>query len=264
MTATFPPAPVLPVPTVNEMAPPAPPKASPVVTVYAPLAPTVEAPLAISIAPLTPAVPAFEVFIVSAPVLDDVLSPVVSVIAPPVAAPVAAVVFPALNESRPPSAVSPAPTLILISPPLPEVDSPVESVRLPDEWSLAVPDPNTTAPLAPATPALADSRIRLPLLVAVPTPLTRRMLPPVAFVPTPPEMLTLPPKEPDVASTAAVLEPPLSVNEPPCISASLVSPALRLIAPPLPIVPDPTLRVIAPPLPPTESPVVTLNSPVVP
>ena len=65
-------------------------------------------------------------------------------------------------------------------------------------------------------------------------------------------------REPSVAS------PALMVTAPPTSAAAVVLPAVRVMAPPAPVLPSPTVSVMSPPLPPVAAPVVIDTSPVAP
>ena len=159
VTVTAPPGPVLPSPTLREIAPPAPPVAMPVSTVNAPVAPvTAAVPVVSVMLPLTPLEPESAVAIGgarvvrssdaarhthgaarvaprppsmdTAPPSDPLLPspmPAVSVSAPPAA--LSAVVLPAVTVTAPPGPVLPSPTLREIAPPRPvagQLISPVD------------------------------------------------------------------------------------------------------------------------------------------
>ena len=80
-----------------------------------------------------------------------------------------------------------------MEPPAPPVEAPVCSASEPEAPALAVPDRRVTAPLTPAGPALGDSIVAGPLVEDRPTPLVRRMAPPVFRSPAPPSTTTAPP-----------------------------------------------------------------------
>ena len=76
--------------------------------------------------------------------------------------------------------------------------------------------------------------------------------PPVAE-PKPAVILTSPPTlvAPTESSTDA---PAAMVIAPPVALVSVVLPAVRVMAPPAPVLPSPTVRVMSPPLPPVAAP----------
>merc|ERR1711995_93224 len=104
---------------------------------------------------------------------------------------------------------------MLMAPALPPVAVPVPIEIAPDEPELAVPELNTSTPLTPLWPALDDTIVTAPLVLAMPWPLTTPTAPPVATV---------------------------------------LSPDATVISPPAPLLPLPTVMLTAPDLPPVDAP----------
>jgi hypothetical protein len=92
------------------------------------------------------------------------------------------VLTPDVIEIALPVVPSPNPAITPMSPPLPPTAEPVLIESEPELPSLDVPDRTVTSPLTPSVPAFAVSRVRAPLLVPVPLPLRRRIMPPVELV----------------------------------------------------------------------------------
>ena len=90
---------------------------------------------------------------------------------------------------------------------------------------MEVPDENTMAPEPPASPEFADTMVRAPDELAVPSPLDRNIAPPVCTVDRP---------------------------------------AWPMILPPAPLVPEPTVMEMAPPVPPVAGPDPTNMDPLLP
>ena len=110
-------------------------------------------------------------------------------------------------------------------PPAPPVLAPVPSKILPLLPSFDTPELKTNRPLAPAAPAFILTIETDPLLVAVPSPPTMFISPPVRVAPVPAE---------------------------------------NLRSPPAPLVPLPTLTRIAPDAPPVDDPVPQMQAPLFP
>merc|ERR1711991_688776 len=196
--------------------------------------------------PLTPKVPAFNVRIIILPLLLFVLYPLRIDMEPPVA-PVdpSPSVLPANIDMCPPSNVSPSPTLIVISPPLPLDAVPVPIDIDPDDPHVVVPVLNINSPLTPFAPAFNVRIIILPLLLSVLNPLRIDMEPPVA----------------PVAPPASVLPAIIDMCPP---SNVLPSPTLIVISPPLPLDAVPVPIDIDPDDPHVVVPVLNINSPLTP
>ncbi len=81
--------------------------------------------------------------------------------------------------SKPPTPLSPVPTVMLIAPPLPPeaVPEPIDTEPVVPE--LDVPELKTSTPLAPLTPAFADLMLIAPLEEATPSPLVSAIVPAV-------------------------------------------------------------------------------------
>ena len=76
----------------------------------------------------------------------------------------------------------PLPTVMLIPPPLPPVAAPEPIEMEPDVPELDVPELNTNTPDTPLSPALDDTIVTAPLVLAVPRPLRAAKAPPVYAV----------------------------------------------------------------------------------
>ena len=134
--------------------------------------------------------------------------------------------------------------------------------------AMEVPELNTSLPLVPATPAFAVVMTTLPLLLAVPSPETNKIKPPVApvlrpaatdtsppspLVPLPTTRLTLPPRPavaapvptriaplvPAVAAPELKTKAPLAPAAPPLLLAMRMEPLLDAVPSPLVILTDP-------------------------
>jgi hypothetical protein len=89
------------------------------------------------------------------------------------------VLCPDVTVSKPPTPLSPVPTVMLIAPPLPAVAAPDPMETEPVVPELVVPELKTNTPLTPAAPALALRTVIAPLVVATPCPLVIANAPPV-------------------------------------------------------------------------------------
>ena len=125
--------------------------------------------------PLVPTVPAFSVRTTTAPDVSAVPSPVVREIAPPVKE----LLYPAEMSTAPPVSVWDLPTDTSMSPPSPFVALPVASWIIPDPPEDVVPLVKLNAPLTPFWPAFADRTAIPPLVVAVPSPVSNEIAPPL-------------------------------------------------------------------------------------
>merc|ERR1711981_154866 len=102
--------------------------------------------------PLPPAVPPLEDRTVTWPLLVAVPSPEPMLRSPPVCT----VLRPLYASKNPPDPLVPLPDTIKIEPLRPAVAAPVPRISDPELPEDVVPVLNTSAPLAPDTPALAD------------------------------------------------------------------------------------------------------------
>ena len=134
--------------------------------------------------------------------------------------------------------------------PRPPVAAPDPIITFPLSPPLAVPELNTNIPLVPDAPALADRIFTVPLLVAVPSPLSIDTDPPAfVFDPTPATTEKLPPPVPpkpadtDTAPpVAAVDDPAVTVTEPPFFDAPDPNPDEIVVAPPFPAALSPDIK----------------------
>jgi hypothetical protein len=129
-------------------------------------------------APLTPVSPEFKLRITTAPLDEAVPSPDMMRTAPPVRT----VLRPPLIWTWPPVPLVPLPTLTTMAPARPNVATPVPRYMAPLLLDWAVPVLKKSAPLAPFAPPFVDRIFTSPLVVAVPSPLTRLSRPPVRTV----------------------------------------------------------------------------------
>jgi len=128
--------------------------------------------------PLAPFVPAFKLRITTTPLVDAVPSPDEMRMTPPVNN----VLRPEDTYTSPPTPLVPLPTLTTIAPLRPAVDVPEPKKTAPELPLVAVPVLKYSAPLAPLVPPFADRILTMPLVVAVPSPLTKLNKPPVFTV----------------------------------------------------------------------------------
>jgi hypothetical protein len=143
------------------------------------------------------------------------------------------------------------PTASSIFPPLPEDALPVVNLRYPLFPALDVPVENDIAPLEPDRPALAVTKVTLPLLVSRPYPAEKKILPPLRVDPSPAKTETPPPCPPCPADTWIF---PASCDD------DDVCPEEIYTLPP-PSSPDPTEKVMLPPLPELAEPLDNNTSP---
>ena len=111
----------------------------------------------------------------------------------PTAPPVSTVLWPDATVIKPPAPLLPLPTVMLMAPPLPLVDAPEPIEMAPDEPELAVPELNESNPLTPLSPALAETMVIAPLVLAMPCPLATPTAPPVRTVLWPDATVIKPP-----------------------------------------------------------------------
>ena len=130
-----------------------------------------------------------------------------------------------------------------MSPPLPSVDSPVLSAKLPELAKFADPVDMVIFPLAPSLPAFEDKMLIDPLPSSVLPPLRTVTFPPLFCLLAPARMLILPPIPDCPVPTDIVIEPPTPALEAPLDSVIAPdafaedAPVLIPILPLLPLLP---------------------------
>jgi hypothetical protein len=226
--------------------------ASPVERETIPEAPLLVVPVVKDRNPLVPKTPEFTVLIMTEPVEVTWLNPVCNEIEPPVVSGVS----PALTWIFAPVPTSFVPPLSLIALWRP----PVFSVKDPAEPELVVPDVNVISPLIPAVPAFRVLKMTDPVLVKVPAPPAREIVPPVKLAPCPASNFRKPP----IAAVALLAKPALKDTLPPRTVFAVLSPAVRMKLPPANVLPEDTERRISPPLPLVAAPVVNPILPLAP
>eukprot|EP00968_Pinguiococcus_pyrenoidosus_P017567 scaffold1748_cov258-Pinguiococcus_pyrenoidosus.AAC.19 len=172
--------------------------------------------------------------------------------------------WPALISISPPEPVKLEPTSSCMPPPSPPKASPEDTRTEPDAPKDEVPLAITIDPLVPRSPALDVASVRPPDDELLPTPLWRKISPPVPVDDRPPWSLTDPP----FAASPAWEAPPTRKSVPPtplCVASSAlpatisasppealgasVSPAVTTTDPPWPKSPVPTSTLTEPPAP---------------
>jgi hypothetical protein len=154
-------------------------------------------------------------------------------------------VSPALIEKPPPSPELPEPSVALIDPPAPTFAFPVVSERIPELPLDVVPVFASTYPLTPEVPAFGLYRLTLPLDVAEPAPVERRISPPLKPSPRPERRVSSPPLPEELDDPS----PEVKSMPPPAIFAAFISPAVTVMSPALPELLLPMDHVASPPLP---------------
>ena len=245
-----PPEPHIPLPTVRRSDPPRPKVAAALPMYRAPVLPLLEVPELITSRPLVPTPPAFAVRTVIEPLLVAGPSPLRKLIYPPVWT----VLKPASTARPPPEPQVPPPTVISSEPPRPEVAAPLPMYKAPLLALIDVPELKTSRPLTPVLPEFAVRIVILPLLLAVPSPVSKLRKPPVCTVLTPARTPTRPadplvplptvsnraPPRPDVAA-------PLPTYKAPVLPVFEV-PELKTRRPLTPLTPELAVRTVIDPL----------------
>ena len=125
------------------------------------------------------------------------------------APPVDSVLRPANTLAAPPAPTVPLPTLTVTAPPAPPVAAPEPINTVPVAPPLDVPELSTSMPDAPVEPAFALRNTSLPLVLAVPSPVSILTKPPVDTVLRPASTLTEPPAPLVPLPTVTLTEPPV-------------------------------------------------------
>ena len=151
-------------PTVMLIAPALPPVDAAVPIATKPVEPVIDVPELNDRTPLIPASPALDDAIVIAPLVVAMPCPLTT----PTAPPVFTVLWPDATVMRPPIPLLPLPTVMDREPPLPPVAAPEPTEIDPLVPELAVPELNDSKPEAPLWPALDDTIVTTPLVLAMP------------------------------------------------------------------------------------------------